>query len=116
MLFNLFCGGVWNQYDGAVFCDPSWFESFMNLFPFWKSMDPDEGRRVAALEMLPRWEGFTLDGRGETMSAWEAIGKVRDVRHCMKNSYAEKNGQFWLRKTACNFDFKEVRNVYLLKI
>ena len=83
----------------------------MNLLPIWKTIDPGEGRRIAALEMLPRWEGFTLDGRGEKMSAWKAICKVGDVAFCMKNLCAKISGQvFWMRKSS-NFDFREVRNL-----
>ena len=76
-------------------------------------MDPGDGRRVAALEMLPRWDGFSVDGRGEKMTAWEAICKVGDVAYCMKNQRtANHPGSVWTR-TSYGFDFREVKTCNL---
>lgn len=61
--------------------------------PFLKSMDPAEGRNIATLEMLPRWEGFIVSGASTNISAWEAIKTVKDLSFCMTQTLMEQDGR-----------------------
>ena len=79
------------------------------MMPFLKSMDPVEGRNIATWEMLPLWEGFTVDGVSTSMSAWEAIEVVRDLAYCMTHTQAEEYHGSYKWNVPSSYDFSRVR-------
>lgn len=75
--------------------------------PFLKSMDPTEGRNIATLEMLPRWEGFVVNGASTNISAWEAIKTVKDLSFCMTQTQMEQDGRV-AKHVPSSYDFNNV--------
>ena len=75
--------------------------------PFLKSMDPVDGRNIATLAMLPRWEGFTTDEAKTSMTAWEAVEVVNDIAYCMTQTLVEEGGRF-TRNVPYLYDFSRV--------
>ena len=75
--------------------------------PFLKSMDPAEGRNIATLEMLPRWEGFIVSGASTNISTWEAIKTVKDLSFCMTQTLMEQDGRV-AKHVPSSYDFSNV--------
>lgn len=107
-MFNYLHLAVWNQYDDAIFSEPGVLRSLWNRMPFVKDMDPAEGRKIATWAMLPRWEGFVVDGGNKSMSAWEAIGIIKDLAYCMTQTSVEENGRL-TENVPSLYNFKRVR-------
>lgn len=70
-------------------------------------MDPVDGRNIATLAMLPRWEGFTTDEAKTSMTAWEAVEVVNDIAYCMTQTLVEEGGRF-TRNVPYLYDFSRV--------
>ena len=98
---------MWHQYDDTIFSPPSFFQSMRNKMPILKSMDPVEGRCIATWAMLPHWEGFIVDKGTTSMTAWEAIGVIRDLAHCMTQTQAEEYGRS-IKNVPLQYNFSRV--------
>ena len=88
-LHLFFLSATWHQYDDAILGEKGLLQSFLNMI--WRNTDAAEGRTIATLAMLPRWEGFWVGKSHRDMTAWEAIEEVKDVAYCMTQSYGECN-------------------------
>lgn len=87
---------IWNQYDAAIFPEPTRMESFRNYMPGIKVMDPVHSRELATLAMLPRWEGFCTDNQGGIkMTGLEAVRRVTDVLDCMTSSHSVEHSNVY---------------------
>ena len=75
--------------------------------PVLKAMDPLEGRNVATLAMLPRWEGFIVSSASTKMSAWKAMEAVKDLCLCMTQTLTEESGCI-AQHVPSSYDFKKV--------
>ena len=75
--------------------------------PFLKSMDPAEGRNIATLEMLPRWEGFIVSGASTNISAKKKKKTVKDLSFCMTQTLMEQDGRV-AKHVPSSYDFSNV--------
>ena len=104
--------GTWNQYDAAIFPEPTFKESIRNIVPLIsKAMDRVHSRELATLAMLPRWEGFcTGSQEGLQMTAWEAVEQTRNVAYCMTSSESVEGYGYPRSDVPSGFNFGKVNS------
>ena len=80
------------------------------IFRVWDYFTRDktvENRTEALLCFLPKWRGFLVSEKTESMNAKEAVMKLYDVVNCLSNVWIEE----WRSRREMkisNFDFRKV--------
>ena len=89
--------GTWNQYDDAIFSQPSLWASICNRFPWLANsvQGPAEGRRMAMMVMLPDWDSISLEE--EKMSGHSVLREINAVVYCMSRDMFENGGDYFQR-------------------
>ena len=84
------------------------------MMPVWKSMDVLEGRNLATLAMLPKWEDHLADTGDTRMAAWEVVRIIADLAYCMTQSKVEEY-RLITPNVPSRYNFKAVSDLLLYR-